>query len=214
LAHLHWLRHATRSPYVEYGSLEFAWLQPAQLHPKSSVFKNTLQSVFCLKEVFSWLRPLLIRATIYGQMTFLVTTAIISLFVIVLVVVFAYVRSKDQQDAHAQVPFGVSDAAILTYRETLARIELGWHAFLPFVHHMTAATLSRYLAFRDRTYMRIFGQAAVPRGGATSYFLKRIIAHKEEFAKMKAERSALHSEIKNSERGDMLSQLLGNKSEG
>ncbi len=36
------LRHATRSPYSEYGPLEFAWLQHDKLHPNYRVFMSVL----------------------------------------------------------------------------------------------------------------------------------------------------------------------------
>lgn len=138
------------------------------------------------------------HVTIYGLMTFLIVLTLLALVVLAGIVAYAYITPQAEAEV---VPVGFSDVAIITYRELGDRTEKAWHMLLPYLHHAVAHALSRYLAFRDRMYMRIFGQAAVPRGGATSYFLKRVLAHKEDFRRMMAEKAVLHdSEPKESGR--------------
>lgn len=148
-------------------------------------------------------------------MTFLVILALFSLLSLVAVTAFAYVMPMSRQSqAERSIPLGVSDVAIVTWREAMHRIDDLWHHIMPWVHHATERALSRYLAFRDRMYVRMFGQAAVPRGGATSYFLKRILAHKEEFRKKVEKRVSFHdSSLKESGRDGTISRLLESKNE-
>lgn len=131
-------------------------------------------------------------------MTFLVTLWIVSVIglIVMFAMAFAGIRS-----AHAAkhlsrgVPVGWWDLLVLTYQDTIAAIVDVWHAFLPYIHNGITALLARLLAWRDRIYAKLFGYPAVPQGGVVSFFLKRIVAHKEEFRQKMEEKQALYDEL-------------------
>jgi hypothetical protein len=131
-------------------------------------------------------------------MTFLVTLWIAS--VIGLLVMFvgalAGVTSRHAgKHLSRGVPVGWWDLLVLTYQDTISAAVDLWHAFLPYIHNGITAILARLLASRDRVYAKLFGYPAVPQGGVVSFFLKRIVAHKEEFRQKMEERQALYDEI-------------------
>jgi hypothetical protein len=84
------------------------------------------------------------------------------------------------------------DMYILTYQDLMHALVDVWHDFMPHVHNATTHVLSRVLAWRDRTYAKLFGYPAVPHGGVVSFFLKRIVEHKEEFRQKVAHRRAVY----------------------
>lgn len=93
------------------------------------------------------------------------------------------------------IPISLWDLFIITYKDIARLIIDKWHDVLPYIHNAMAYTLMRMISSRDRFYARVFGYPAVPQGGVVSFFLKRIIAHKEEFRLKVAHRRGLHDVV-------------------
>lgn len=128
-------------------------------------------------------------------MTFLITIWIASLIAVAYTLISAY---RGVVSIHADkylskgIPVSTWDLFIVTYKDLSHVITDKWHDILPYIHNATAYVLMRMISSRDRFYAKVFGYPAVPQGGVVSFFLKRIIAHKEEFKVKVAHRRALH----------------------
>ncbi len=85
-----------------------------------------------------------------------------------------------------------------------------WHDTLPYIHNAMTFALTRFIAHRDGVTAKIFGYHAVPQGGVVSFFLKRIVVHKEEFKQKLAHKRALHDSMHTPERKrDYFGELKG-----
>lgn len=129
-------------------------------------------------------------------MTFLITIWVTALLLVLgaFAAAFFGVRASRGQRSRG-IPATWWDMYILTYQDFMHALVDLWHDFLPHVHNATTHILSRVLAFRDRTYARLFGYPAVPHGGVVSFFLKRIVEHKEEFRQKVADRRAVYEPL-------------------
>jgi hypothetical protein len=129
-------------------------------------------------------------------MTFLITIWVTALLLVLgaFAAAFFGVRTAAPQRTRG-VPATWWDMYILTYQDLIHTLVDLWHDFLPHVHNATTHVLSRILAIRDRTYAKLFGYPAVPHGGVVSFFLKRIVEHKEEFRQKVAHRRAVYEPL-------------------
>ncbi len=129
-------------------------------------------------------------------MTSLITIWVVGLLLVLSTLVAALfgVRSSRVSSSRG-IPASWWDLYILTYQDIIHALVDLWHDFMPYVHNATTHVLARMLAMRDRTYARLFGYPAVPHGGAVSFFLKRIVEHKEEFRQKVAHRRAVHEPL-------------------
>ncbi len=143
-------------------------------------------------------------------MIFLITIWTISFIAVVCTVILAF---RNVTSPHADkylakgIPASLWDLFIVTYKDIARVIIDRWHDVLPYIHNATAYTLMRMISSRDRFYARVFGYPAVQQGGVVSFFLKRIIAHKEEFRQKVAHRRGLHDEISSTKHKDYLAGL-------
>lgn len=129
-------------------------------------------------------------------MTFLITIWVLALVSVLgaLGAAFFGVQSSMGQRSRG-LPASWWDMYILTYQDIVHALVDYWHDFMPHVHNATTHVLSRVLASRDRAYAKLFGYPAVPHGGVVSFFLKRIVEHKEEFRQKVAHRRAVYEPL-------------------
>lgn len=131
-------------------------------------------------------------------MTFLITIWSISILVLLGTGVAALmgVRSaRAERYLSRGVPVAWWDMFVLTYQDIIRFLVDKWHDVVPHIHNGTTHVLTKTLAHRDSVYAKMFGYPAVPQGGVVSFFLKRIVVHKEEFRQKVADRRALHDEM-------------------
>ena len=129
-------------------------------------------------------------------MTFLITIWVIALFLVLGTLFAAFFEVKGSRAGRVRgIPASWWDMYILTYQDCVHALVDMWHDFMPHVHNATTNILSRVLAWRDRTYAKLFGYPAVPHGGVVSFFLKRIVEHKEEFRQKVAHRRAVYEPL-------------------
>ncbi len=131
-------------------------------------------------------------------MIFLITIWILSIIAVTATLSLAYAgyfSDKSVRYISKGIPVSIWDLFVITYKDVLSGIVDRWHDVLPHIHNATTYTLTRFIAHRDRVTARMFGYHAVPQGGVVSFFLKRIVVHKEEFKQKVAQKRALHDTV-------------------
>lgn len=127
------------------------------------------------------------------MMTFLIIICVLSAIALGATAVLAvkgYTVQTSEKYLNRGIPIAFWDLFNITYKDILAVVVDKWHTILPHIHEATTYALTRFIAFRDRSVAKIFGYHAVPQGGVVSFFLKRIVAHKEEFKQRMADKNA------------------------
>lgn len=126
-------------------------------------------------------------------MTFLIIICVLSVIVLASTAILAY-RGYSVQTSEKYLNKGIPvtfwDLYNITYRDMRSVVIDKWHTILPHIHEATTYTLTKFIAYRDRVVAKLFGYHAVPQGGVVSFFLKRIVAHKEEFKQKMADKNA------------------------
>lgn len=143
-------------------------------------------------------------------MIFLITIWIISFIALIFTLISAFrgvVSVHSEKYLAKGLPASTLDLYIITHKEISRLITNKWHDILPSIHNAVTFILMRFISYRDRFYAKVFGYPAVPSGGVASFFLKRIIVHKEEFKIKVANRRALHDELPTQKHRNYLADL-------
>lgn len=143
-------------------------------------------------------------------MIFLITIWAISIVALAFTLISAFrgvVSVHSEKYLSKGLPASSLDLYIITYKDISRVITDRWHDILPSIHNAVTYILMRIISNRDRLYAKVFGYPAVPQGGVVSFFLKRIIVHKEEFKIKVAKRRSLHDEMPTQKHRNYLADL-------